>query len=63
MISPECRDVLEEANAYLKALSSDELSRSDLREVCRRVVSEVARFNGTLSGRCYMMTRGNFTNR
>ncbi|MGB0744418.1 MAG: alpha-E domain-containing protein, partial [Opitutales bacterium] len=47
MISPECREVIEETSLYLKSASSGRISRSRLRELCEQVVSEVARFNGT----------------
>ncbi|MEO0508749.1 MAG: circularly permuted type 2 ATP-grasp protein [Verrucomicrobiota bacterium] len=47
VISPECREVLEEISLYLKSASSVRMSRNRLRELCQRVVSEVARFGGT----------------
>lgn len=47
MISPECREVIEEMSLYLKSASSGRASRNQLRELCERVVSEVARFSGT----------------
>lgn len=47
MISPECREVVEELSLYLKSASFGRISRKRLRELCERVVSEVARFSGT----------------
>lgn len=47
MISPECREVIEELSLYLKSASFGRISRNRLRELCERVVSEVARFSGT----------------
>jgi uncharacterized circularly permuted ATP-grasp superfamily protein/uncharacterized alpha-E superfamily protein len=47
VISPECREVLEEMSLFLKKASHGRLTRSRLRELCETVVSEIARFNGT----------------
>jgi len=47
IISPECREVVEEMSLYLKSASSGRISRGRLRELCQRIVSEVARFGGT----------------
>ncbi len=47
VISPECREVLEEMSLFLKRMSSGRISRSRLRDLCETMVSEVARFNGT----------------
>ena len=47
LISPECREVLEELSLYMKRHSTVRCSRSRLREICDSVVSEIARFNGT----------------
>jgi len=47
MVSPECREVMEEISLYLQSASSGRISRNRLREICDTVVSEVARFNGT----------------
>lgn len=47
MISPECREVIEEMSLYLKSASAGRISRNRLRELCDEVVSEVARFSGT----------------
>jgi len=47
MISPECREVVEEMSLYLKSASAGKIPRNRLRAICERVVSEVARFSGT----------------
>jgi uncharacterized circularly permuted ATP-grasp superfamily protein/uncharacterized alpha-E superfamily protein len=47
MISPECREVVEELMLYLKAEGKTRINRSRLCQISEAVVSEVARFNGT----------------
>ena len=47
VISPECREALEETSLYLRSAGSGRMSRSRLQDICERMVSEVARFNGT----------------
>lgn len=46
-ISPECREVLEDISLYLNQEAKRKVTRGRLAEVCQRIVSEVARFNGT----------------
>ncbi len=46
-ISPECREVLEDVSLYLNQEAKRSTTRGRLAEVCDRIVSEVARFNGT----------------
>jgi uncharacterized circularly permuted ATP-grasp superfamily protein/uncharacterized alpha-E superfamily protein len=46
-ISPECREVLEDITLYLNSEAKRPLTRARLAELCERVVSELARFNGT----------------
>lgn len=48
IISPECRGALEEIVLYMNKVGSQRVSRSGLRDICARIVSEVARFNGTV---------------
>jgi uncharacterized circularly permuted ATP-grasp superfamily protein/uncharacterized alpha-E superfamily protein len=47
IISPECREVLEEINLNFKGESKDRVTRARLRVLSERIVTEVARFNGT----------------
>lgn len=47
IISPECREVLEEINLNFKGLSEQRATRASLRALSERIVTEVARFNGT----------------
>lgn len=47
IISPECREVLEEINLNFKGQSKQRMTRARLRALSERIVSEVARFNGT----------------
>jgi len=47
MISPECREVVEELVLFLAAQGKGRVNRARLRQIGERVVSEVARFNGT----------------
>jgi len=47
ILSPECREVLEEIALGLAARTRGRASRARLRQVGETVVSEVARFNGT----------------
>lgn len=46
-ISPECREVLEDLSLYLNQEAKRPATRSRLAQLCERIVSEVARFNGT----------------
>lgn len=46
-ISPECREVLEDVSLYLNQEAKRSTTRGRLTEICERIVSEVARFNGT----------------
>ena len=46
-ISPECWEVIEEMVLYLRQHSKAPASRAVLRELSEKIVSEVARFNGT----------------
>lgn len=48
IISPECRSALEEIILYMNQVGSERISRSGLRDICANIVSEVARFNGTV---------------
>jgi uncharacterized circularly permuted ATP-grasp superfamily protein/uncharacterized alpha-E superfamily protein len=47
IISPECREVLEDLSLFLKQASKLKVTRSRLTQLCQGIVSEVARFNGT----------------
>ncbi|WP_269522965.1 circularly permuted type 2 ATP-grasp protein [Coraliomargarita parva] len=47
-ISPECREVLEEMNLFMRDEAGRRFSRSRLRSIGDRIVSEAARFNGTV---------------
>lgn len=47
LVSPECREALEETSLYLKGFSKGPKARNQLQDICERIVSEVARFNGT----------------
>jgi uncharacterized circularly permuted ATP-grasp superfamily protein/uncharacterized alpha-E superfamily protein len=47
IISPECREVLEDISLYLNQEAKRTTTRSRLTLLCERIVSEVARFNGT----------------
>jgi uncharacterized circularly permuted ATP-grasp superfamily protein/uncharacterized alpha-E superfamily protein len=47
VISPECREVLEEISLYLKQESKRNMTRARLAQLCEHIVSELARFNGT----------------
>lgn len=47
VISPECREVLEDISLFLNQESKRVVTRGRLAEICDRIVSEVARFNGT----------------
>lgn len=47
IISPECREVLEDISLYLNKEAKRTTTRSRLTQLCDRIVSEVARFNGT----------------
>ena len=47
VISPECREVLEDITLYLNAEAKRPVSRARLAELCAHMVSELARFNGT----------------
>jgi len=46
-ISPECWEVIEEIVLYLRQHSKKPASRAVLRQLSEKIVSEVARFNGT----------------
>lgn len=46
-ISPECREVLEDLSLYLNQEAKRTITRGRLAQSCQRIVSEVARFNGT----------------
>lgn len=46
-ISPECREVLEDLSLYLNQEAKRPATRGRLAQLCERIVSEVARFNGT----------------
>jgi uncharacterized alpha-E superfamily protein len=47
IISPECREVLEDISLFLKQASKRSVTRGRLAQLCQGMVSEVARFNGT----------------
>lgn len=47
IISPECREVLEDIALYLNHAGKQTVTRSRLAQLCEKLVSEVARFNGT----------------
>ena len=47
-ISPECREVLEDLSLYLNQEAKRPATRGRLAQLCERIVSEVARFNGTV---------------
>ncbi|MDQ8194002.1 circularly permuted type 2 ATP-grasp protein [Coraliomargarita sp. SDUM461004] len=47
VISPECREVLEDISLYLNVEGKRKLNRARLTELCAHIVSELARFNGT----------------
>ena len=46
-ISPECHEVLEDLSLYLNQEAKRTTTRGRLAQLCARIVSEVARFNGT----------------
>ena len=46
-ISPECREVLEDITLYLNQEAKRTITRARLTQLCERIVSELARFNGT----------------
>jgi len=47
VISPECREVLEDVSLFLQQAGKRKVTRSRLTLLCEEIVSEVARFNGT----------------
>lgn len=47
IISPECREVLEDMSLFLNQASKRTATRGRLAQLCEGLVSEVARFNGT----------------
>lgn len=47
IISPECREVLEDISLFLNQAGKRSLTRGRLSQLCQGIVSEVARFNGT----------------
>jgi uncharacterized circularly permuted ATP-grasp superfamily protein/uncharacterized alpha-E superfamily protein len=47
IISPECREVLEDISLYLNHAGKRTITRGRLAQLCEKLVSEVARFNGT----------------
>ncbi|TVP75394.1 MAG: hypothetical protein EA353_13985 [Puniceicoccaceae bacterium] len=47
VISPECREVLEDISLFLNQASKRMVTRGRLAQLCQGLVSEVARFNGT----------------
>lgn len=47
IISPECREVLEDMSRFLSQAGKRSLSRGRLTQLCQGMVSEVARFHGT----------------
>jgi uncharacterized circularly permuted ATP-grasp superfamily protein/uncharacterized alpha-E superfamily protein len=47
IISPECREVLEDITLYLNQEAKHTVTRARLTQLCERIVSELARFNGT----------------
>lgn len=46
-ISPECREVLEDITLYMNQEAKRPVTRARLTQLCERIVSELARFNGT----------------
>lgn len=47
IISPECREVLEDISLFLNQAGKRTVTRGRLAQLCEGLVSEVARFNGT----------------
>jgi uncharacterized circularly permuted ATP-grasp superfamily protein/uncharacterized alpha-E superfamily protein len=47
IISPECREVLEDMSLFLNQAGKRTVTRGRLAQLCEGLVSEVARFNGT----------------